>query len=63
MKSVPCGNCEERSIGCHGKCEKYIEFRRDRDTMLDRRTEIRNTDDAIRDHRKERIDRIRRRNR
>lgn len=22
-----CRGCENRSIGCHGKCEKYAEFR------------------------------------
>lgn len=28
MKS-PCYKCEERHIGCHGKCEKYAAFKAD----------------------------------
>ena len=23
----PCRNCESRTVGCHGKCEAYKEFR------------------------------------
>lgn len=22
----PCRNCEERKVGCHSECEKYISF-------------------------------------
>ena len=25
--SAPCKNCPNRSIGCHGKCDKYAEFK------------------------------------
>lgn len=25
-KQNPCTNCEERTVGCHGKCEKYAAF-------------------------------------
>ena len=24
----PCHNCENRHIGCHAECEKYIDFRK-----------------------------------
>ena len=24
----PCKDCEERHVGCHSECEKYIEFKR-----------------------------------
>lgn len=24
---APCKNCPERAPGCHGKCEKYLEFK------------------------------------
>ena len=24
---APCKNCQHRSIGCHGKCDKYAQFR------------------------------------
>jgi len=23
---APCGDCTERTVGCHGTCEKYAEF-------------------------------------
>lgn len=26
-KSSPCMGCEHRSIGCHGKCPKYGEYK------------------------------------
>lgn len=25
---APCVGCEERAEGCHGKCERYAEYRR-----------------------------------
>lgn len=25
---VPCYGCEERQVGCHSKCEKYIAYRK-----------------------------------
>lgn len=34
--SSPCKDCEDRNVGCHSKCEKYIEFKRMRD---ERKTE------------------------
>ncbi len=29
----PCQGCPERHEGCHGQCEKYQEFRADRDAF------------------------------
>ena len=26
---APCRGCTEREIGCHGKCEKYIQWQAD----------------------------------
>ena len=26
MSKSPCKNCTERYVGCHSKCEPYIEF-------------------------------------
>ena len=23
---TPCKDCEKRYVGCHGRCEKYLEF-------------------------------------
>lgn len=34
MKNVPCRYCETRSLGCHGRCEKYIEYKREREAIL-----------------------------
>lgn len=25
----PCKNCEERVLGCHSVCEKYLKFKKD----------------------------------
>lgn len=33
----PCKNCGERSIGCHGDCEKYVEFRQSIEAATERR--------------------------
>lgn len=30
MIQASCKNCEERYIGCHDKCERYIKFRAQR---------------------------------
>lgn len=30
----PCYHCPDRHIGCHGQCEKYIEFRKKREDYL-----------------------------
>lgn len=28
LPAAPCHDCKDRVIGCHGKCEKYLEFRK-----------------------------------
>lgn len=33
---ISCYKCEERYIGCHGKCEKYKEFKKE----IERRKKI-----------------------
>ena len=25
---APCKDCEKRHVGCHGRCEKYLEFKK-----------------------------------
>lgn len=30
MSEVPCNGCEERQVGCHAKCQKYMEYRENR---------------------------------
>lgn len=27
--SAPCKHCENRYIGCHSKCEKYIQYKKE----------------------------------
>ena len=29
MKSFPCKDCEERTLGCHGACERYAQTRKE----------------------------------
>ena len=31
---APCKDCEKRYIGCHGRCEKYLEFKKANDERL-----------------------------
>lgn len=31
---VPCVNCPDREIGCHGHCEKYLEYCRQKDVLI-----------------------------
>ena len=35
--AAPCMGCEERYFGCHGKCEKYQEFRKEKDKQCEER--------------------------
>ena len=31
---APCKYCEKRYVGCHGRCEKYLEFKKANDERL-----------------------------
>lgn len=33
-KTPPCYNCEKRYLGCHDSCDKYQEFRENRNHLL-----------------------------
>ena len=33
-KTPPCYNCEKRYLGCHDYCNKYQEFRQNRNHLL-----------------------------
>lgn len=33
MKNVPCRYCEQRTLGCHGRCDKYIDYKREHDAL------------------------------
>lgn len=34
---VPCKDCGDRKIGCHAKCERYLEFRKSREKVYEYR--------------------------
>ena len=31
--SIVCKDCTKRTVGCHGKCKEYIEWRKEYDEM------------------------------
>jgi hypothetical protein len=35
MKYVPCRFCKERIVGCHSRCEKYLEYKAEREKILE----------------------------
>lgn len=35
LRDNPCKDCSERSVGCHSRCDKYREWRKIRDLMLE----------------------------
>lgn len=43
MANTPCYNCTLRQIGCHGKCQKYIDFRYRKDEEI----RLRNAENEI----------------
>lgn len=50
--TAPCLNCENRKLGCHSSCEKYIKF----DTERKKIREIRLKENELRDFNRERWD-------
>ena len=30
---APCKDCQERTVGCHSSCDKYLAFRAERDAL------------------------------
>ena len=41
--TAPCKDCADREVGCHSKCEKYLEFRKECD--IAREQKIRQIDE------------------
>ena len=39
MGTMPCHGCEDRHIGCHGECEKYMAWAEDRQKVLNAEAE------------------------
>lgn len=50
MISDPCYECKDRAIGCHSKCEKYIEWAEKRKEVSKKIIEERNADALITGH-------------
>ena len=46
----PCGFCKNRSIGCHSRCERYINYRKERDFDLESRKKYRELIDIMYKH-------------
>lgn len=36
-RRVPCYQCTERHVGCHGTCEQYAAFRAEKDKAIQKR--------------------------
>lgn len=36
MKNAPCKDCKDRAVGCHAICKKYIEWKKERDAILEK---------------------------
>lgn len=32
-RPAPCKDCHDRTVGCHGKCEKYLAYRAELDAI------------------------------
>ena len=32
-RPAPCKDCADRTVGCHGKCEKYLAYRSELDAV------------------------------
>lgn len=63
MKNVPCRYCEKRTIGCHGRCDKYMEYKRERDAMKQRQFESDQNIVALDSRIRDRVERRRKRSR
>lgn len=34
---APCKKCENRSLGCHSMCDKYLKFKKQRNELNDKK--------------------------
>lgn len=37
VNPCPCRECDERYVGCHSRCPKYLEFRKTREKLYELR--------------------------
>jgi len=54
MEHAPCKDCSERYFGCHGKCQKYQEFRAKRNKELEENIKTRQLQDILYKHERRR---------
>ena len=45
----PCYNCPDREMGCHGRCERYAEYRAQMDEVGRKRDMERSAKEAVDD--------------
>lgn len=50
MTKGPCYECEDRSVGCHSKCEKYKQWAEERREVNAKITKERNIDALVIGH-------------
>ena len=55
--TAPCKDCTDRSVGCHGKCEKYQAYRVKVDEMYMLRVEKNYAHDPMNGYLRARLDR------
>ena len=44
---VPCYNCPDRAVGCHGKCESYLAYKAKANEVRDKRIEAHNQENLF----------------
>lgn len=44
---APCLNCQDRQIGCHGKCQNFIEFQAKNDVVKRKRLEAKQKEEML----------------
>lgn len=49
-KDTPCYMCEDRVMGCHGKCEKYAKFREENEKRKAEAYAVKEVTEALREN-------------
>lgn len=47
MSKLSCLNCKERELGCHGNCERYIDYAKNRAVINELKKEDKKFDDYL----------------
>lgn len=54
MIKPPCKNCEDREVGCHSKCEAYMEWAKEHEELREKNRTERVIDFTLRKLRRKR---------